>query len=140
MDWYKETLKISTQGKGLYPFSDMINARLKNWSVIEGMCFLYIPHCSASLVINENYDPTARRDMEELFEQLIPEGQAWYAHTVEGSDDSPAHLRAMITPVSLSIPIDDGSLSLGTWQGIYLAEHRQRTQTRQVFMRVLAVL
>ena len=140
MDWYKETLSITTQGKGLYPFSDIINARLKSWSVVEGMCFLYIPHCSASLVINENYDPTAQRDMEELFEQLIPEGQAWYTHTLEGSDDSPAHLRAMITPVSLSIPIDDGRLSLGTWQGIYLAEHRRRMQTRQVFMRVLAML
>jgi len=139
MKWFKDTLKIQTHGKGFYAFTELIQDRIKSWAVLEGMCFLYIPHCSASLVINENYDPTAQRDMEAFLEHLVPEGQSWFVHTMEGSDDSPSHLRAMVTPVNLSIPIDDGKLSLGTWQGIFLAEHRSRSQTREVLLRVLSM-
>ncbi len=138
MHWYKKTLKISTQGKGFYPFTEQIQQALKHWSVIEGMCFLYIPHCSASLVINENWDPTARQDMEAFLDHLVPEGQSWFVHTLEGADDSPSHMRAMVTPVSLNIPVDNGKLSLGTWQGIYLAEHRHGHQQREVYLRVLS--
>jgi len=139
MNWFKDTLIIPTHGKGFYDFTGLITTQLKAWSVSEGMCFLYIPHCSASLVINENYDPTARQDMEALLDHLIPEGQSWYVHTLEGPDDTTSHLRAMLTPVSISIPIDEGRLSLGTWQGIFLAEHRRGTRTRQVYLRVLSV-
>ena len=103
------------------------------------MCFLYVQHTSASLVIGESYDLSAREDMEAFMEHIAPENETWYRHRLEGPDDSPSHLRAMITSTSLSIPIDDGQLSLGTWQGIYLFEHRVRAQLRKVLLRCLSV-
>lgn len=139
MKWFKESLEISTRGKGLYPFTNLILARLRTWNIREGMCFLYLPHTSASLIINESYDPSARADMQTFMEKLAPEGQPWYEHTLEGPDDSPSHLRAMLTSTSLSIPIDDGQLSLGTWQGIYLFEHRSEGSRRTVLLRCLEV-
>ncbi|MBT3391906.1 MAG: YjbQ family protein [Chloroflexi bacterium] len=137
MNWYKDTLEVQTRGKGLYPFTDKIQARIRHWKIAEGMCFLYIQHTSASLIISESYDPTARIDLEAYMERLAPENQAWYRHTLEGSDDSPSHMRAMLTDTSLGIPIDDGSLSLGTWQGVYLFEHRTRGHRRKVLIRCL---
>jgi len=116
-----------------------VNARLAQWGVQEGICYLFIQHTSASLVISENYDPTAKMDLETFMEKLVPEGQAWYRHTLEGEDDSTSHIRAMLTLTSLTIPIDEGQLSLGTWQGIYVFEHRARSQRRQVLLRCLAV-
>ncbi len=136
-NFFKETLEIHTRGKGLYPFTDRVAQAIQRWQVESGMCFLFCPHTSASLLINENYDPTARIDIENFLERLAPENQAWYRHTLEGSDDSPAHLRTALTPTSLSIPIDDGRLSLGTWQGIYLFEHRAYPEVRRVLLRVL---
>lgn len=137
MDWLKDTLEISTRGKGLYPFTPLVAHRLRAWEVREGMCYLFIPHTSASLVISENYDPTAKQDLEAFMERLVPEGQAWLEHTLEGPDDSTSHIRAMLTNVSLTIPIDDGRLSLGAWQGIYLFEHRRQAHRRQVLLRCL---
>ncbi len=138
MKWYKETLIIPTHGKGLYDITDQVRGCLRSFEIHEGMCFLYLPHTSASLAINENYDPTAQKDMETFMEKLVPEEQPWMRHTLEGSDDSSSHLRAIIGASSLSIPIDDGRLSLGTWQGVYLFEHRQHKQDRQVLIRCLA--
>lgn len=139
MDWFKDTLEIQTRGKGLYPFTDAINKAFRNWGIQEGMCFLYIQHTSASMVISESYDPTARIDLEEFMERLAPENQAWYRHTLEGSDDSTSHMRAMLTDTSLAIPIDNGKLNIGTWQGVYLFEHRQRAHRRRVLLRCLSV-
>jgi len=139
MHWYKETLEIQTRGKGLKAFTAQLEALLRKWGVREGMCFLYIQHTSASLLISENYDPTAADDMEAFFDRLAPEGAAWYRHTLEGADDSPAHVRAMLTPTSLTIPVDEGRLSLGTWQGVYLFEHRNGGHRRRVLVRLLAV-
>lgn len=139
MDWFKDLLEIRTRGKGLYPFTEAVHKRIQQWGVQEGMCFLYIQHTSASLAINESYDPTARIDMQEYLERLAPEGQAWYRHTLEGPDDSSSHLRSLLLPVSLSIPVDGGELSLGTWQGIYLFEHRSAPQQRRVLIRCLKV-
>lgn len=139
MEWYKDTLEIRTHGKGLYPFTGEVEKRLRGWQVQEGMAFLFIQHTSASLLVSENYDPTAKMDMETFLEKLAPENQAWYRHTLEGPDDSSSHLRAMLTPVSLCIPIDEGELSLGTWQGIYLFEHRTHPQQRSVLLRCLSV-
>jgi len=139
MKWYKDTIQVETQGKGLYSITDQIHRVLKNWDVQEGMCYLFIPHTSASLVINESYDPSARQDLEIFLERLIPENEAWYRHTTEGSDDSPSHMRSMLTLTSLSIPIDEGDLSLGTWQGIYLFEHRTHNHRRKVQIRCLNV-
>jgi secondary thiamine-phosphate synthase enzyme len=98
-----------------------------------------MPHTSASLVISESYDPSAKIDLEEFMERLVPENQAWFRHTLEGSDDSPSHMRAIITSTSLSIPVDHGKLSVGTWQGLYLFEHRSRSHHRKVLVRGLAV-
>lgn len=139
MNWFKDTLEITTRGKGLYPFTDTINDRIHKWGIQEGMCYLYLQHTSASLVISENYDPTARLDLEAFMDRLVPENQAWHRHTLEGPDDSPSHMRAMLTPTSVTIPIDGGQLSLGTWQGVYLFEHRARGHHRQVLIRCLSV-
>ncbi|NLG96945.1 MAG: YjbQ family protein [Chloroflexi bacterium] len=138
MQWFKATIEIQTQGKGLYPFTDKIIWQIREWGVEEGMCYLFVQHTSASLLISESYDPTARIDMETFMEKLAPENQAWYRHTLEGPDDSSSHLRAMLTPVSLTIPVDGGELSLGTWQGVYLFEHRAHRQRRRVLLRCLS--
>ncbi|HOM66668.1 MAG TPA: secondary thiamine-phosphate synthase enzyme YjbQ [Brevefilum fermentans] len=116
-----------------------INTNIQNWGVVEGMTYLFIPHTSASLVINESYDATARRDLEAYLDHIAPEGESWYVHTLKGRDDSPAHLRTMITATSLTIPVDAGRLSLGPWQGVYLAEHRRRAHRPEVLLRVLSV-
>ena len=133
--WYTDTLIIRTQGQRMHAITDQVTNRIRMWGIQTGMCFLFIPHTSASLTINENYDPSAQADMEAYLARLAPEGQPWYEHTLEGADDSPAHLRAMLTQTDLSIPIDNGALSLGTWQGIYLIEHRSRAHNRQVLLR-----
>jgi secondary thiamine-phosphate synthase enzyme len=137
--WYKDTICLSTHGKGLYPFTELIEAKINKWHIEEGMCHLFIQHTSASLVISESYDPSARLDLEAYMERLAPENQAWHRHTLEGSDDSPSHMRAMLTQTSLSIPIEHACLSLGAWQGVYLFEHRARAQSRRVLLRCLEV-
>ena len=137
MNWFKDTLEVHTRGKGLYPFTEAITSRIRVWGIGEGMCFLYLQHTSASLVISESYDPTARIDLEAFMERIAPESQPWHRHTLEGADDSPSHIRAMLTDTSLAIPIDDGQLSLGTWQGVYLFEHRARGHRRRVQLRCL---
>lgn len=139
MEWLKETLEIRTPGKGLHAFTDRVHECIRRWKIQEGMCFLYIPHTSASLVVSENYDPTAKADLEAFMDRLAPPAQGWHEHTLEGSDDSPSHMRAMLTHTSLSIPIDQGRLSLGTWQGIFLFEHRRGGHTRKVILRGLKV-
>lgn len=139
MNWHKTALEISTHGKGLHDITETVRAQLKSWNVSEGMCFLFLPHTSASLVMSENWDPTARADLETFMERLVPESDDWYTHDLEGSDDTTSHIRAMLTDTSLTIPVDDGNLSLGTWQGIYVFEHRSRPHRRKVSMRVLSV-
>jgi secondary thiamine-phosphate synthase enzyme len=139
MKWFKKTLSVRTHGKGLYDITEQVRACVREAGMQEGMCFLYIPHTSASLTINENYDPSAQQDMETFLEKLVPENQSWMRHTLEGSDDSSSHLRAILGAVSLTIPIEDGRLSLGTWQGVCLFEHRRYKQERQVLLRCLAI-
>jgi secondary thiamine-phosphate synthase enzyme len=139
MKWYKETIMIQTRGKGLYPFDQLVDGCLRRWEVNEGVCYLFLQHTSASLVISENYDPTARIDLEEFLNRLVPENQSWYEHTLEGPDDSPAHIRAMLTSTSLCLPIDDGRLNLGTWQGIFVFEHRIRPHHRKVLLRCMDI-
>ena len=139
MKFYKTNLVIHTSGRGLQELTHEINAHIHGWGVKEGMAYVFIPHTSASLVINESYDPSAQQDLEKFLDRIAPEGENWYAHTLEGQDDSPAHLRTMLTATSITIPVDNGRLSLGTWQGIYLAEHRRRGHRREILLRVLAV-
>jgi secondary thiamine-phosphate synthase enzyme len=138
-DWHKDTLEVRTRGKGLYEITPAVQDRIRAWGVVEGMCTLYLQHTSASLAINESYDPTARADMKTYLEKLAPENQSWYTHTLEGPDDSSSHLRSLLLPVSLNIPVDDGQLSLGMWQGIYLFEHRAEAQRRKVLIRCLEI-
>ena len=140
MKWFKDTLTIQTRGKGLYPFTPAVENRLGQWGVTDGMCYLFIPHTSASLVISENFDPTAKNDLEAFMESLVPEDESWHRHTLEGSDDSPSHIRAMLTQTSLTVPVDAGKLSLGTWQGLYVFEHRTRGHQRQVELRCFDIL
>ncbi len=139
MNWHKTTLAISTHGKGLYDITAAIHAKIQDWNVQEGMCFLFLPHTSASLIVSENWDPTARADLQTFLERLVPEQETWYTHDLEGRDDATSHIRAMLTDASLTIPIDEGALSLGTWQGIYLFEHRARPHQRTILLRVLEV-
>jgi secondary thiamine-phosphate synthase enzyme len=103
------------------------------------MCFLFLQHTSASLILSENWDPTARADLQTFMDRLVPERDSWYTHDLEGPDDATSHIRAMLTDTSLTIPVDGGDLSLGTWQGIYVFEHRDRPHHRKVLMRVLSV-
>ena len=139
MHWHKASLEVATPGQGLHPFTDSVQALIREWGVQEGMCYLYLQHTSASLVISESYDPTARLDLESFMERIAPQRQSWHRHTLEGADDSPSHMRAMLTDTCLTIPVDDGQLSLGTWQGIYLFEHRSRGHRRRVLVRCLEV-
>jgi len=137
VNWKKGIVIIHTEGKGLYPFTDQIKGKLEQWGVREGICHLYIQHTSASLVISESYDPTAKQDLETFMDKLVPEGESWHRHTLEGKDDSPSHMRAMLTATSLSIPVDKGEMNLGRWQGVYLFEHRASGSRRKVLIRCL---
>jgi len=139
MNWHKTSLEISTRGKGLHDITETVRSQLRTWNVQEGMCYLFLPHTSASLVLSENWDPTARADLETFMERIVPAKDTWYTHDLEGPDDATSHIRSMLTDVSVTIPIDGGNLSLGTWQGIYIFEHRARPHRRSLLMRVLSV-
>ncbi len=131
-------LLIPSPRPGLHEFSDALEAVVRESGVREGLCTVFVQHTSASLVIQENADPSARRDLEAFLARLAPEGDPRYTHTTEGSDDMPAHLRAALTATSLSIPIQDGRLALGTWQGVFLWEHRRGAGERSVVVHVSA--
>jgi len=139
MEWFKDELEIRTDGKGLYAVTDDVEKMIREWGVHEGMCFLYLPHASASLTITESYDSSARRDVEEFYERTVPEGESWYNHTLEGPDDSPSHIRATLTQPSLTIPIAEGALRLGTWQGVFVFDHRSRGRCRHLLVHCLKI-
>jgi secondary thiamine-phosphate synthase enzyme len=131
-------LLIPSPRPGLHEFTDSLAALVRESGVREGLCTVFVQHTSASLVIQENADPSARRDLEAFLARLAPEGDPRYTHTTEGSDDMPAHLRAALTATSLSIPILDGRLALGTWQGVFLWEHRRGAGERSLVVHVSA--
>ncbi len=133
-----KTIKVSVNGQGLHAITPKIQQAVVSADITEGLCTLYIQHTSASLLIQENYDPSAKADLENWLNRLVPENDPLYTHTLEGPDDMPAHITAALTAVSLSIPIADGQLMLGTWQGIYLWEHRDAPQQRQMIMHLMA--
>jgi secondary thiamine-phosphate synthase enzyme len=124
--------KIATRGRGLYEFTGKVGDWVSQYGFERGLLTLLVRHTSASLLIQENADPDVRRDLEKFFERLAPDGDALYLHTAEGDDDMPAHVRTALTAVNLSIPVAQGSLALGTWQGIYLWEHRRAPHSRLV--------
>ena len=129
-------LSIRVPGQGLHEITDEVREVVDEATIREGLCTVYIPHTSASLTIQENADPAARHDLETFFDRLVPENDPLYTHTAEGPDDMPAHIKAVLTTTSLPIPILDGHLVLGTWQGIYLWEHRRMRGVRSVFVYV----
>ncbi len=132
MKQLQTTLSIDTHGAGLYEFTDPVVRWVRASGITTGLLVLYCRHTSASLIIQENADPDVMRDMQEFFRRLVREGEPWYRHVMEGPDDMPAHIRSALTDVSLSIPVSGGRPVLGTWQGIFLFEHRARPHTRQV--------
>lgn len=130
-------LVISTQRRGLVEITREVRAWLKSQSIVSGLATLFCTHTSASLLIQENAAPEVRSDLEAFFDRLAPENPSLYDHNDEGPDDMPAHLRAALTQVQLSIPIIDGELALGIWQGIYLFEHRHRPHERRIALHVI---
>lgn len=129
-------LTISSRGKGLIDISAEVEAHVRNSGLSDGLATLFCRHTSASLLIQENAAPAARRDLEAYFERIAPEDGP-YEHDDEGPDDMPAHLKAALTQTQLSIPIVDGNLALGTWQGIYLFEHRRAPHRREIVLHIL---
>ena len=124
--------KVSTRGRGFYEITKPVQTWVEEAGIQTGLLTLHLRHTSASLLIQENADPEVRRDLERFFSRLAPDGDPLFQHTIEGDDDMPAHVRTALTAVNLGIPIVDGGLTLGTWQGIYLWEHRRHPHTRLV--------
>jgi secondary thiamine-phosphate synthase enzyme len=125
-------ITIPTRGRGLYEFTGKVGDWVSQNDFTSGLVTLHLCHTSASLLIQENADPDVRRDLENFFARLVPDGDPLFAHTIEGDDDMPAHVRTALTAVNLSIPITRGRLALGTWQGIYLWEHRRSPHSRTI--------
>ena len=131
--WIQKTITLSPRSRGFHIITrDVINQIPAIEKIKTGILHLFIKHTSASLTINEDADPTVRTDFESHFNMLVPENKSYYQHTFEGPDDMPAHLKASLLDSSVSIPITDGKLNLGTWQGIYLCEHRDRGSARKL--------
>jgi secondary thiamine-phosphate synthase enzyme len=129
-----QSLTVRAPRRGLQDITEQIARVVAKGGVANGLCTLFIRHTSASLIIQENYDPSARHDLETFMDRLVPEGASWITHTLEGEDDMPSHIKSILTQVSLSIPILDGKLALGTWQGIYLWEHRDHPTPREILV------
>jgi secondary thiamine-phosphate synthase enzyme len=129
-------LTVETPGQGLLEITRPVQELVKKAKIEEGLCTVFVRHTSASLVIQENADPTAKSDLERWLNRLVPEGDPFYEHDTEGPDDMPGHIKAALTATSLSIPVTGGKLALGTWQGIYLWEHRHRGSRREVVLHI----
>lgn len=128
---------VRTAGRGLRNITREVQACVVDAGIETGLCTIHLQHTSASLLIQENADPDVRRDFEAFFERLVPDGDPLFVHTIEGDDDMPAHIRTALTTVNLSVPVAGGILTLGTWQGIYLWEHRRAAHRRTVVVHVL---
>lgn len=130
-------VEVVTRGQGLYEVTDEVQSAVVESGITEGICCVFVQHTSASLIIQENADPSAKRDLEAWLKRLVKERDPLYTHTTEGDDDMPAHIKAALTATTLSIPVVGGSLTLGTWQGIYLWEHRDASHRRRVIVTVV---
>ncbi|KAA0227861.1 YjbQ family protein [candidate division KSB1 bacterium] len=128
------TITLATSGKGLYDFTSEVARWLTDINAQSGLLTVFVQHTSASLLIQENADPEVQRDLERFFKRLVPDGDPLFRHQSEGPDDMPAHVRTALTATSLSIPIQNDRLTLGTWQGIYLYEHRAAPHRRKVVL------
>ena len=138
MSWSQTTITLKPRSRGFHLIDNDILTKLPQLSQLKiGLLHLFIQHTSASLTINENADPTVRSDLDRFFARLVPDGDRIFEHTFEGEDDMPAHVRTALTAVNLSIPVVSGALALGTWQGIYLWEHRTHPHRRRVVVHIL---
>jgi secondary thiamine-phosphate synthase enzyme len=133
----QERLEIRTNGKGLYEITDEIQSKIDKCGVGNGTVTVFVQHTSCSVIIMENADPTARRDLEEFFDRLIPEDADYFTHGSEGSDDMPSHIRMVLTRTSETVPIMEGKMELGTWQGIFLFEHRRASHRRKIWITII---
>ena len=128
---------VSTKGRGIYAISNKVESWVQNQNIRSGLLTLFIPHTSASLLIQENADPDVLKDLDRFFNRLVPDGDPLYDHKAEGRDDMPAHIRSALTQTQLSIPIRNNEMALGIWQGIYLFEHRVHPHIRNVLLHLL---
>lgn len=132
-----QQITVSTSGKGTYEITDEVSAIVRKSKIRDGIANVFVQHTSCSLIIMENADTTARRDLEEFFDRLVPENAAYFEHNSEGSDDMPSHIRMVLTRTSETVPVADGEMQLGTWQGIFLFEHRRAPHRRRVLVTVI---
>lgn len=130
-------LEVTTEGQGLYEITDDVVNAVRESGIQTGQVTVFCRHTSASLTIQENADPDVRTDLAGFFDRLVPEGMDWLRHTIEGPDDMPAHIKSVLTDASLTIPVTDGRMTLGTWQGIYLFEHRKSPHQRRIVVHVV---
>jgi secondary thiamine-phosphate synthase enzyme len=137
MQIHHDQLEVRTKGKGLYEITNEVQAKVDRSGIRDGTVTVFIQHTSCSLVVMENADPTARRDLEEFFDRLVPEDANYFTHSSEGSDDMPSHIRMVLTRTSETVPIADGKMQLGTWQGIFLFEHRRTPHRRKIFITIV---
>ena len=137
MHQFNHQVSIKTHGRRLYDMTPQVVQWVQSSNIQTGMLNLYIQHTSASILINENYDSDVLVDMESFFARLVPDGDPLFIHTAEGVDDMPAHIRSALTQTSISIPVLNGKLALGTWQGIFLYEHRLASHTRKVLLHLI---
>ena len=133
----QERLEIRTNGKGLYEITDEIQSKIDKCGVRNGTVTVFVQHTSCSVIIMENADPTARRDLEEFFDRLVPEDADYFTHGSEGSDDMPSHIRMVLTRTSETVPMMEGKMQLGTWQGIFLFEHRRASHRRKIWITII---
>jgi secondary thiamine-phosphate synthase enzyme len=136
--YHAETLTVATEGRGTYEVTRQVQRVVSDSGVSRGLCTVFVHHTSASLIVCENAAPEVRRDLERFFARLVPDGHPEFRHDDEGPDDMPAHVRSILTATSVSIPVADGHCDLGTWQGVYLYEHRTSPHRRRLTVSVLA--
>ena len=134
---HQQQLEVCTNGKGTYEVTQDIQERIDNYGLRDGTVTIFVQHTSCSLIIMENADPTARRDLEEFFNRLVPEDADYFTHGSEGSDDMPSHIRMVLTRISETVPIANGKMKLGTWQGIFLFEHRRAPHWRKIWITIM---
>ena len=133
---YQEMLEIATRGRGTYNITPKLQEVVKKSGVEVGLCQVFVQHTSASLIICENADPDVRSDLEEWLQRQVPDGDPAYAHSMEGGDDMPAHIRSVLTNMDLTLPVTAGRAALGTWQGVFLYEHRFQPHRRRVIVTI----
>ncbi len=132
MPVHREKLEVETRGRGTYDITDRVQRVVAASSVEDGLCTIFVHHTSASLIVCENADPSVRDDLDAFFARLVPDGDRIFTHTAEGPDDMPSHVRSILTQTSIGVPVERGRCDLGTWQGIYLWEHRRAAHRRRV--------